>query len=168
VRNFGDAPVSLEAIGQILWAAQGITEPPDHRPAPSAGACYPLRLHAVTRDAIYTYVPERHSLIQVKAGDFRRALYRASYEQGWLLAAPLTVVIAAVYTRTAARYGPDRGTRYVHIEAGHVAQNVLLQATAQGLCCVPMGAFDDWRVKEALSLPDEEMPLCLVPIGAPG
>jgi nitroreductase len=76
-------------------------------------------------------------------------------------------VIAAVPARTAGTYGGTRGRRYVCLEAGHAAQNLLLQATARGLGAVPIGAFDDARVRRALDLPTDHEVLYLIPVGEP-
>jgi SagB-type dehydrogenase family enzyme len=73
-------------------------------------------------------------------------------------------VIAAVYERTAGKYG-DRAERYVHLEAGHAAQNLLLQAVALDLGGVTIGAFDDQKVQDALGLPEDQAPLYLIPVG---
>ncbi len=77
------------------------------------------------------------------------------------------IVIAAVYERTEIKYGEERSPRYVHLEAGHAAQNLLLQAIALDLGAVPIGAFIDDEVKEVLSLPDDHQPLYLIPTGHP-
>jgi nitroreductase len=61
----------------------------------------------------------------------------------------------------------DRPWRYVVLEAGHAAQNVLLQATALGLCAVPVGAFDDEEVRPILGAPSQEQILVLIPVGHP-
>jgi len=74
------------------------------------------------------------------------------------------LVITAVYDRTTRKYG-KRGRRYVHMEAGAVAQSVYLQATALGLGTVAVGAFHDDRVRQALGLPPERQPLLLMPVG---
>ncbi len=74
--------------------------------------------------------------------------------------------IAAVYQRTTKKYG-RRGIRYVHMEAGHAAQNLCLQAVALGLGGVTVGAFDDQQVKEILGLPSDHHPLYLIPVGRP-
>ena len=60
VRSFTDEPLSLEQISQLLWAAQGITEEPDRRTAPSAGAKYPIELYVLTRKRVLHYLPEGH------------------------------------------------------------------------------------------------------------
>ena len=77
------------------------------------------------------------------------------------------IVIAAVIARTAQKYGEERSPRYVHLEAGHAAQNVLLQAVALNLGAVPIGAFVDDDVKRVLALPPDQQPLYLIPIGHP-
>jgi SagB-type dehydrogenase family enzyme len=75
--------------------------------------------------------------------------------------------MAAEFERTEVKYGKERGPRYVHLEAGHAAQNLLLQAVALGLGAVPIGAFSDDEVKEALSLPENYQPLYLISVGHP-
>jgi len=77
------------------------------------------------------------------------------------------LVLAGVYERTAKKYGSARAERYVHLEAGHAAQNVLLQATALDLAAVPIGAFQDDDVRQVLALPRTHRPLYLVPVGRP-
>jgi SagB-type dehydrogenase family enzyme len=80
--------------------------------------------------------------------------------------APATIVIAAVYERTARKY-QQRAERYLRMEAGHAAQNVHLQAVALDLGTVVVGAFDDAGVKGVLTLAVNEQPLCLMPVGKP-
>ena len=77
--------------------------------------------------------------------------------------APMYIVFTAVYERTTGKYG-TRGQRYVHIEVGHAAQNVHLQAISLGLKTVPVGAFDDDYVSQLLGL-EEEVPLYVVVVG---
>jgi len=55
----------------------------------------------------------------------------------------------------------------VHLEAGHAAQNLLLQATALGLGAVPVGAFSDEGVRRALGAPKDHRPLYIIPVGYP-
>jgi SagB-type dehydrogenase family enzyme len=172
MREFSSEPLSLEEVGQLLWAAQGITSSKGARAAPSAGGTYPLEIYLAAGNVtglepgIYHYRPVGHELATVMAGDVRARLARASLDQASVGDAPVDVVISAVYARTTDRYG-DRGTRYVHLEAGHAAQNLCLQATALGLGAVTVGAFSDEQVKEVLRLADEEEPLYVIPIGRP-
>jgi SagB-type dehydrogenase family enzyme len=78
--------------------------------------------------------------------------------------APLAIVICAVYARVTEKYG-RRGMKYTHIEAGHVAQNIHLQAVALGLGSVPVGAFSDEGVQKTLGLPKDHEPLYIIPVG---
>jgi SagB-type dehydrogenase family enzyme len=103
----------------------------------------------------------------VKRGDLSRELYEAGLRQDWILSARACIVITAVYTRTTRRYG-ERGVRYVHIEVGHTAQNIYLQATALGLATVAIGAFHDERVREIIGAPPEEHVLYMMPLAKPG
>ena len=117
-------------------------------------------------EGVARYVPRRHSLRPVLDGDVRPALRGAAVDQSYVGDAPLCLAVVMNVAKMARKYG-DRAERYCLIEAGHVAQNVLLQATAIGMGCVPIGAFDDGRLSRALSLPEEVRPLYLVPVGDP-
>ena len=169
VRDFADAGLNLGDTAQLLWAAQGITHSEGLRTAPSAGALYPLEVYliagrvATLPAGIYRYDPRRHQLVPTVSGDRRRELTLAALHQSWIADAPAVVVIAAVFRRTSTKYG-GRGERYVHIEAGHAAENVCLQAVALGLGTTIVGAFSDAEVKRLLGLSEEE-PLLLIPVG---
>lgn len=173
MRDYKDTPLSLEQVSQLLWAGQGITEG-FKRAAPSAGATYPLTLYVVVGDkgvtelpaGIYEYIPKPHSLVLVKEGDFRKRVATACLGQSFIAEAPINIVIAAEYERTTVRYG-ERGERYVHMEAGHVGENIYLQAVALGLGTVVVGAFLDVDVHQVLDLPEEQVPLYVMPVGYP-
>jgi len=166
-RVFEPRELTLKQISQLLWACQGITDPSfGGRTAPSAGALYPLEIYVVKKEGVFHYLPEKHALERIKKGDVRKELSDAALGQKPPAKAPVSFVITAVYSRTAAKYG-ERAERYVKLEAGHACQNLLLQAVALGLGAVPIGAFRDEEVQEALSLPSNRKPLYIVPIGYP-
>ncbi len=167
VRSFSDQSLSQDEISQLLWSAQGTRMGRQRRTAPSAGALYPLELYAVMAQGIYHYDPASHVLAEIREGDLRRELCSASLNQAFILEAPLTVAITAVYERIAVRYGQERAPRYVHMEVGHAAQNLALQAVALGLGSVPVGAFDDAAVHKVLGVPQDHKPLYLLPVGHP-
>lgn len=170
VRSYRDEPLSLAEVSQLLWAAQGTTDASGLRSAPSAGALYPLEVYCVSvrveglPAGAYRYLPEEHRLEEVQVGDVRDALCDAALNQEWVREAPAVLVIAAVYQRTTGKYRA-RGERYVHMEVGHAAQNVYLQATALDLGTVIVGAFDDAQVQRILGMPSEEAPLAILPVG---
>ncbi len=168
VREFADQALAPEAIGQLLWAAEGITGHASHfRAHPSAGALHPLEVYLVVPAGIFHYRPRGHAMLLVQEGDRRAALAKAALEQGCVAEAPCIIAIAAVYARTTGKYGERGRMRYVPMDAAHAAQNVLLQAVALGLGAVPVGAFDDEAVRRVLGLPGEEVPVYLVPVGNP-
>lgn len=164
MRAFSPKPLMMEALSQLLWAAQGITRKWGGRTAPSAGALYPLELYLVIKEGVYRYSPRNHELIRHSSEDLRRALAGAALSQNFISEAPAVFVITAVYERTARKYG-DRAERYVKMEAGHAGQNLLLQAAALGLGAVPVGAFRDKQVRQALDLPIDHEPLYIIPVG---
>ena len=89
---------------------------------------------------------------------------RAAWRQDFIKDAAALLVFSGIYQRTTKKYG-ERGIRYVHMEAGHTAQNIFLQATAISLRTVVIGAFDDELVKKILDFSDQEHPLYLIPVG---
>jgi SagB-type dehydrogenase family enzyme len=163
VRSFAEQDLTLKQIGQLAWAAQGITDQKSgHRTAPSAGATYPIEIYLAMKDGVFHYLPEGHKLEQRFSDDRRADLC----DQASVRQAPLDVVITGVLERTRTRYG-ERAARYVPIEAGHVAQNIHLQAVALGLGSVSVGAFEDSVVAGTLNLPSAETPLYIIPVGHP-
>jgi len=166
VRDYKRASLNLSDVAQLLWSASGKNL--FRRTAPSAGATYPLEIYLVAGEVeslesgVYHYSIPRHSLEKTKEQDVRRGLCRAALEQRMIERAPVSILIAADYRRTTSHYG-QRGLRYVHMEVGHVGQNVSLQAVAMNMGTVMIGAFDDQRVKEILEI--EEEPLYIIPVG---
>jgi SagB-type dehydrogenase family enzyme len=166
VRAYTNEPLTLVEIGQLFWAAQGVITESGLRTAPSAGALYPLELYAATDEGLYHYVPQGHRATLRRVEGWRAALCRAALSQSAVCQAPVIFVVTAIYARTAGKYG-ERAERYVQLEAGHAAQNLLLQAVALDLAAVPVGAFSDEQVQVALGLPADHKPLYLVPVGHP-
>ena len=169
VRTFEPYDMSLEEISQLLWAAQGITGQQDFkRAAPSAGGCCPLEFYTCTEEGVYRYQPDGHRLQPHLDRDIRPALVRGSWDQRFLGTAAAVFAISAVFARTTSKYGERGQVRYVGMDVGHAAQNLLLQAVTLGLASVPVGAFDDSTIAQALSLPSEEEPLYLLTVGKAG
>lgn len=165
LRDFLDRDLNLEEISQLLWAAQGITDKSrGFRSAPSAGALYPLEIYIIKKDGLFHYNLEEHALQILEKRDLRAGLCRAAWGQTMVRDAPIDIVICAVFRRVTSKYG-ERGIRYVHMEAGHCAQNIHLMAVSLGLGSVPVGAFDDAQVKTLLKLDKNIEPLYIIPIG---
>jgi SagB-type dehydrogenase family enzyme len=172
IRRFAQKPLSQEQVGQLLWAAYGITDARGLRSAPSAGALYPLDVYLVVgerqvRDlaaGVYHYRPESHALAARGRGDRRPAVARSCLHQQWLAEAPILLIITGEYRRCQVKYG-QRGVRYTLLEAGHVGQNIFLQAESLGLGAGIVGAFEDDGLAQALGLPPAHEPLVVMPVG---
>lgn len=165
-REFAPGDVDLATLGQVLWAAQGITGDDGRRAAPAAGNRGALETYAATGRGLYRYDARRHSLETVREGDLRGDLAAATGGQECVATAQAVLVFGVVEERTRSKYG-DRARRYVHFEAGHAVQNALLQAEALGLHAVPVGAFDDDALAAICGMAEDERPLYMVPFGRP-
>ncbi len=173
VRDFVRRPLSQSQLSQLLWSVQGVTGPYDYkRTPPSAGGLCPLEIDVVIGDVtgivpgVYRYQPTSHTLLQTGPVDVRKALGKAAINQNWLADASAVFVLAAVYERTTVKYG-NRGFRYVHMDVAFAAENLHLQAVADGLGTVVMGAFDDDEVHSVMNLKGNERPLLILPVGWP-
>ena len=170
VRSYSDEPLSVQEISQLLWAAQGITNERGYRTSPSGGALYPLETYLVVgnarglSDGIYRYIPRGHSLEVIQSGDKRSELSATALGQSCVKDGAVIFVFSAVYERITKKYG-ERGIRYTHIEVGHAAQNVCLQAVSLDLGIVVVGAFRDEEVKKVVGMGKNEQPLYLIPVG---
>lgn len=169
LRRYKPEGLELAQVAQLLWAAQGITNSLGHRTTPSAGALYPLEIYLAAGDVrgleagVYHYRPAEHALKRMMGGDIRQSLAKACLSQDWIADAPCSLIIAAIFARTNARYG-ERTLRYVYMEVGAAAENIALQAEALGLGTVMVGAFYEMKVQSLLDLEDI-IPLCLMPVG---
>jgi SagB-type dehydrogenase family enzyme len=159
-RNYAKRPLTLAQLSQLLFAAQGITGEYRGRllrSAPSAGALYPMEIYPVVnnvsglKSGIYHYAVREHSLEFIKSGDFHRQMTKACLDQEMAGDAQVAFVLSCIFSRVCYKYG-ERGYRYGFIEAGHIGQNIYLEATSLGLGAVAMGAFYDDKLNELLEI----------------
>ena len=166
VRDLATRELTPDQLGQLLWAAQGLTGDEGRRTAPSAGGMHPLEVYAATHAGLFHYEPAEHALRPLGKVDLRAQLRAAAFDQAAVGDAALVIVLTGVVARTQVKYG-ERAERYVLLEAGHAAQNVLLEAVALGLAALPVGSFDDGRVLAVLGASAAETPLYLLPVAHP-
>jgi SagB-type dehydrogenase family enzyme len=170
-RNFSSRPLSRAQLSQLLFAASGLTDG-NGRSAPSAGATYPIEIYVVIHNVetinqgIYHYNVQNQALEVMKLGDYRKQITNAGQEQSMLGDAAAVFVLSAIFDRVCMRYG-DRGYRYSYMEAGHISQNIYLQAQSLGLGSVSLGGFIDHQVNALLGLDgDLEAVIYLHAVGA--
>ena len=167
VRRFQAKDLSIEQISQIAWAAQGITDTKNKlRSVPSAGALYPVEIYVVASSGVFSYIPDGHQLKKISSADQRQNLSDACQGQNCIAQAGISIVITASYGKTAWKYG-EKAVRFVDLETGHAAQNILLQAAALDLSAVPVGSVNEPQVKQLLNLPADQKPVYVVPVGYP-
>jgi len=169
LRSPASTPLSLAQIGQLCWAAQGVTDAKGHRTAPSALATYPLELYVLAAKVdglppgLYHYEPRDHALSLRGAGDRLAAFDAAAVGQGWTAGAPAMFLI--VGRSAAMERMRDRGAQFMWVEAGLAAQGFFLQATALGLGSTYVGGFDPDSARASLGLADGEEVLAVLPVG---
>ena len=164
IRAYKEEPLALSDVSQILWAAQGITDSKTgHRTAPSARALYLLEVYLISGNVtglpmgLYQYQPQGHELLKVAEGDFKTKLFQG-VGQAPIKNAPAVLVISGMSERST---NPNS----MYLEAGHVAQNVYLQAVPLKLGTVVMGGFKGEEVRKALNISAKEEAIYIMPIG---
>jgi SagB-type dehydrogenase family enzyme len=164
VRSYKAEPLTIPEMAQILWAAQGITEPKKGmRTAPSARGMYLIEVYLIAGnvanlpDGMYKYVPQGHELMKITEGTVRDDLFKAA-GQAQIKNAPATLLIAG-------KAEASNNSQWMYLEAGHVSQNVYLQAESLKLGAVTMNGFKADDVKKALKLPVGEQPIYLMSLG---
>jgi SagB-type dehydrogenase family enzyme len=172
VRLFANRALNLAQISQLLWAADGITNPQGKRTAPSGKATYPMDLYLVAGErgvtglapGLYHYNVADHALEPVATGEFRPAVVKACNSQVWMGEAPVIFVIAGDYKRSEVKNG-EKALLFTHIEAGLIAQNIFLEVEALGLGAGIAGGMNDKALGQALKLPPAEVPFLVMPVG---
>jgi SagB-type dehydrogenase family enzyme len=167
VRDFTAKELKIEQIGQLCWSAQGITDPNRNlRAAPSAMAIYPMQLNVVLTDGLYIYDSNDHALIKYINTDIRPMLYAASFKQQVVRDSPCIFIISGSAKKIEPKFR-GKGERFICLEAGHIAQNIHLQAVTLDLGSVPIGDFDPKAVAKICKLAEDMEPLYLVCVGNP-
>lgn len=167
MRQFTEEPLTITQLGQLCWAAQGITDPNKGlRTAPSAGALYPIELYVLLPDGLYLYQPASHELSLLINSDLRQSVFRASFNQRVVQNARCTFIIAGNIKKIEARYR-NRGEKFTYLETGHIAQNIQLQAVAIGLGSAPIGVIDAKTIAQICKMPQGIEVLYLIPVGNP-
>jgi len=168
-REFGDKTITMDQLSELLWSAAGITHSNGRfRAAPSAGATYPFDTYVVIGDVegidsgIYKYIEESHQIEPVKLGEYISKVTDASLGQAVLRNSSLIICLFAIPERTTQRYG-DRGYMYIHMEAGHIGQNIHLVCEALNLSTTMIGAFYDDKIADVFQV--EGNPTYLMPVG---
>jgi SagB-type dehydrogenase family enzyme len=161
-RGFGLGGLTLLELATVLHAAYGVTSPATSddpqplRAVPSGGALYPLEVYAVlarvegAEPGLYHLDPLRHALEVLSLGPAPLAVLKeAAIYPEIVEGCAATLLVTGMFWRSRFKYGL-RGYRFTLLEAGHLAQNVLLMCAALELAAVPVGGFYDRPVDALL------------------
>lgn len=163
-REYTEAPLRLEELSALLWAAQGITSPGGLRTAPSAGAIYPLKSYVLAfrvqglSPGFYALNSEQRLLTLLSRGDKQERVTKVCGDQQCVAECAAGLLLTAWYGRLRREFG-EAAERLALMEAGHVGQNWHLAAAALGLGSVSIGKIDPAAVKLLLPVPEDEHPL---------
>ncbi|HNW93640.1 MAG TPA: SagB/ThcOx family dehydrogenase [bacterium] len=174
VREWSARELDRRDLGDLLWAANGINRPAEHKyTAASAQNAHDIDLYCFFRDGIYRYDADSHALRFVRAGDFRGELMLAPparpADSGVAAppppsAPPLQIMLVADTARF--RFGPpELRPEWSAIDAGIVSQNIALFCAAVGLTTRPRASMDKAKVRELLGLRDTQLVLLNHPVG---
>jgi SagB-type dehydrogenase family enzyme len=166
VRRFANKPLTWAQIGQLAWAGQGITDRQRGlRTAPSAGSIYPIELYFATPEGLFLYRPADNSMEQRTAQDMRLALAGGAAENS-IAEAGCDIILVGSIKKLAGRF-KEKARSYMLMEAGHIAQNIELQAVSLGLGSVPVGGISAQAVRKAAGLPRGLDPIYIICAGYP-
>ena len=158
-------PISREQLATLLFYAYGVTRDNQNTPfsrpfrtIPSGGGLFPLEIYFFTRGAvegletgIYHYHPVRHNLRFVKPGDWCLDIAKALVQPNIAEDCSILFFITAIFNRSTFKY-KERGYRFVFLEAGHLAQNLNLVATAMDLGVWNVGGYFDRDIDRLLEV----------------
>jgi SagB-type dehydrogenase family enzyme len=157
-------PLSAEQLSKCLFAGLGITgeveTPSGWLPlgvTPSGGARNPFEGYVIVRRSneiepgIYHYSPIDQSLELVRR-EVPETISQFFAYQSWVEEMSAVVVLTAVFERTMWKYEDPNAYRVVLIEAGHIAQNIMLAATDLGLSACPTAALAHSSLREMCGL----------------
>ena len=163
-RRMAPVALSLRQLATVLEAGYGETRdnadgvfPRPFRTVPSGGALYPLEIYVHTarceslEAGIWHYNPTERVLRQVVSGDLSQKIGQAMLFPNVPSDASMVIFVTAIFERSVFKYG-ERGYRFVLLEAGHVAQNINLAATALGLGVTNIGGYFDREIDRLVGL----------------
>ena len=160
IRDFSEKPINIQELSYLLWASTGIQRKEfgyDFRTAPSAGALYPIETYLIINNVenvpkgVYHYLIKDHALEELKLGDLSIDIAKAALDQNMCATTSVVFVWTAIFKRSKCKYG-QRAYRYIYLDTGHIAQNLVLASTSLNLGSCPIAAFYDDEVNKIIGV----------------
>ena len=174
-KQFSGSPMSLQELSRLLELGAGVTQYGEiaRRAAPSAGALFPVEIYPLVfavdgvDKGLYHYAALTNTLEFLKPLVSSREIWPVLDYSFEGTTPAVAFALTARLPRVQAKYG-ERGYRFALMEAGHIAQNMLLTATALSLNSVPAGGFFDDGLNFLIGADgQEEVAVYLVLTGKP-
>lgn len=160
IRKFADRELSLQDMGNLLWAAMGQNRPDGRLTAPSCRNFQEIRLFVFDRKGVSEYLPATHSLRHVVDGDYRNLVAAG---QDFVNDAPFSLVMIADMTK----FGnvDERAIMMASVDAGIVSENISLACAGLGLATVPRATMKSAEIISLLGLADNHIAIMNNPVG---
>ena len=170
--NFGpEEKLSLQALSNLLWAANGVNRPDGHRTAPTAAGWNNIDIYVATADGLFLYDPPQHVLKVISKEDVRAVSglegpAGGKMKQDFAKTAPLSLVYVADMAKTKGmKYeGEDVGPLWSYTNAGVIAENVYLFCASEGLACILRAMLDPVQVAKSFKLRPEQKAILMTTI----
>jgi SagB-type dehydrogenase family enzyme len=165
IRSYAREPLSLDDLSFLLWCTQGVQQVNGThwtlRTVPSAGARHAFETYLLVHDVetltpgLYRFLALSHRLQQIDTcPELPHRITAACFDQQFITRCGVVFLWTAVPYRMTWRYG-ERGYRDLHLDAGHVCQNLYLAAEAVGCGVCAIAAFDDDAMNGLLGIDGE-------------
>ena len=161
-RSFSSASLPDQIIGEILFAADGVTRSNGRKTVPTARDMRNQSVYVFMAEGVYLYNGKKHALIPVLKGDYRKPCGTQAFHAK----APLVLVF--VSEMTAVGNTPELQALYAGNHSGSASQNVYLYAASKGLSTVVCGLLDRKKIKNILKLGKTQQVIFSQPVGYPG
>jgi SagB-type dehydrogenase family enzyme len=181
VRNVTGQSLKLEDLSACLFAGLGLigfvqtsVQWLPLKLTPSGGARNPYEAFVMVQNiegldsGMYHYSAYDHSLERIAdlPGNTAGQLLKG---QDWANDMGAVIFLVAVLERTMWKYNDPNSYRVVIMEAGHIAQNMMLACAANGLTACPTGAMSHSLISSALKLTAlTHTPVYALSLGYPG
>ncbi|MCX4336020.1 MAG: SagB/ThcOx family dehydrogenase [Bacteroidales bacterium] len=160
-REFSSGLLSLQDLGDLVWAACGINRQDGRRTAGSALNKQDCELYVIMETGAYLYDAKGNCLVLVKEGDWRGAV---AGKQKFVLEAPVSLVIVSDYSKMGDVSDSHTKTMCA-VDAGIISQNISIFCASAGMATVARASMDEDALRKALELSPAQHPLINHPVG---
>ncbi len=162
-KSFSTKEISFEDLSTILWAANGVNRPDGKRTAPSSYGRHYTNLYVISSGGVHLYDPHEHELAFVTAENIKKQIARQKY----VGEASHIILMTAALSKFHPKVKEEAKELVGYATAGFIGQNIYLITNALDLGASFVLGIKKEVIREKLKLKEDEIPLCVMPIGYP-